>query len=125
MRDEISAALMIVGAVFALIASIGMLRMPDLFLRMSSSTKASTLGVGTILVSAAVYFGELGVISRTMATLAFVLLTVPVAAHVLGRAGYRVGVELSDRTVRDDLRDRYGPQIDREDIGVDAEFEGM
>jgi multicomponent Na+:H+ antiporter subunit G len=125
MRDEISAVLMIVGAVFAVIASIGMLRMPDLFLRMSSSTKASTLGVGTILVSASVYFGELGVISRSMATIAFVLLTVPVAAHVLGRAGYRVGVTLSDRTVRDDLRGQYGVRLDEEDEGPEVGLEEM
>lgn len=107
MAEMLSGVLMVVGAAFILLASLGVLRMPDLFIRMSSSTKAATLGVGSILLSAAVFFGDLGVTSRAMATIAFLFLTAPVAAHMIGRAGYFVGVQLSQKTVLDQLHGRY------------------
>jgi multicomponent Na+:H+ antiporter subunit G len=109
MQDIISAVLMIVGTIFMLLASIGILRMPDLFLRMSATTKAATLGVSTMLLAMAVYFDNLGVASRAVATIIFVLLTAPVAAHMIGRAAYFVKVPLWEKTVIDDLSGRYDP----------------
>lgn len=107
MGTVISAILMVVGAVFMLLAAVGILRMPDLFLRMSATTKAATLGVSSMLLAAAVHFGELGITSRALATIVFVLLTAPVAAHMIGRAAYLVGVPLWEGTVVDELRGRY------------------
>ena len=46
MRDIISLALLVVGTFLMVLAGIGIIRMPDLFLRMSTATKASTLGAG-------------------------------------------------------------------------------
>jgi len=64
-------------------------RMPDLFLRMSMTTKASTLGVGSILIGCIIFFwNDAGVVTRAFATIVFVLLTAPVSAHLIGRAGY-------------------------------------
>jgi multicomponent Na+:H+ antiporter subunit G len=107
MQELISAILMVIGALFMLLAGIGIVRMPDLFLRMSATTKAATLGVSSLLLAMAVYFGELGITSRAVATIVFLLLTAPVAAHMIGRAAYLGGIPLCKETVVDDLSGRY------------------
>lgn len=109
MQEVISAVLLVAGANFIFIAAIGLIRMPDLFMRMSSNTKAATLGVGLILLATAVHFGNLGVTSRALATIVFLFLTAPVAAHMIGRAAYSIGVPLWKGTVIDELKGRYKP----------------
>jgi multicomponent Na+:H+ antiporter subunit G len=107
MNDLVTAALLLVGASFLLLAGVGMVRMPDLFSRMQCATKASTLGVACILFAVAVHYNELGVTMRALAACVFFLLTAPVTAHLVGRASYFLGVPLWEGTVRDDLRGRY------------------
>lgn len=109
MREAISGILVITGAVFMFLAGLGIVRMPDLFLRMSATTKAATLGVSSMLLALAVYFGRLDIASRALATIAFLLLTAPIAAHMIGRAAYFAGVPLWERTEIDDLGGRYDP----------------
>lgn len=84
------------------VATIGLLRFPDLYTRMHAVTKAGTLGIGLILVAAAVAFGTLSLAARALVALVFVLLTAPVSAHMIGRAGYLGGVSLWDGTAFDD-----------------------
>jgi multicomponent Na+:H+ antiporter subunit G len=103
----ISLLLFILGAFLMFLAGLGLLRLPDVFLRMSAATKASTLGAGFILIAAALFFEDLGTASRAIATVFFLLLTGPVAAHRIARAAYIDGVHLSDGTVRDDLQNHY------------------
>ncbi|MDW8098162.1 MAG: monovalent cation/H(+) antiporter subunit G [Anaerolineae bacterium] len=107
MREVISGILILIGAVFSLLAGVGILRMPDLYTRMSATTKVATLGVGSTLLAVTVYFGELDVATRALATIAFVFLTAPVAAHMIGRAAYFTGVPLWKGTVVDELRGHY------------------
>ncbi len=107
MNDFGAAILLVIGASFLLLASVGVLRMPDLFTRMQSATKASTLGVAAMLLAVAAHFGDLGVTMRAIATSVFFLLTAPVTAHLIGRAAYFLGVPLWHGTVRDDLHGRY------------------
>jgi multicomponent Na+:H+ antiporter subunit G len=95
------------GALFILLAAIGILRMPDFYLRVSVTTKAATLGVGLILTSAAVAFQQFAVTSRVIAIIIFILLTGPVGAHIIGRAAYFIGVKLWDKTGTDDLKGKY------------------
>jgi multicomponent Na+:H+ antiporter subunit G len=82
------------GTTFMMVAAIGLLRLPDLYTRMHAITKAGTLGVGLTLISAAIAFGDLSVTTRALVALLFVLLTAPVSAHMIGRAGYLGGVDL-------------------------------
>jgi multicomponent Na+:H+ antiporter subunit G len=103
----ISMILFVLGAFLMFLAGLGLLRLPDIFLRMSAATKASTLGAGFILLAAALYFEDLGTTSRAIATIFFLLLTGPVAAHRIGRAAYFDGSPLWEGTVRDDLRGHY------------------
>lgn len=107
MIEIISAVLMLIGVLFMCLAALGILRMPDLFLRLSTTTKAATLGVGSVLLAIAVRFEDVGVASRALAPLVFLLLTAPIAAHMIGRAAYFVGVPLCQATVLDQLRGRY------------------
>ena len=107
MTEVLSAALMLIGAAFTLIAGIGLVRMPDLFLRMSAVAKAGTLGVGAILLATALARAELGLASRAIAIIVFVAITTPVATHILARAAYFVGVPLWEGTHTDELRGQY------------------
>jgi len=107
MRDAIVAILMVIGAIFMFLGSIGIVRMPDLFLRMSATTKVTALGVALMLLAAAIHFNEMGVVARAVAILVFVLLTAPVGAHMIGRAAYFTGVPLWQGTVADELRGHY------------------
>lgn len=85
------ALLLLAGGFFALVAAIGILRMPDLYIRMHAATKAGTLGVGLLLVAVALHFQEVTVTSRMVGILVFVVLTAPVGAHLLGKAMLSVG----------------------------------
>jgi multicomponent Na+:H+ antiporter subunit G len=107
MQFFISALFISIGALFILLAGVGLVRMPDLFLRVSASTKAATLGVGATLLGVALYFGDFATFIRAGAIIVFLLLTAPVAAHLIGRAAYQDGVPLWEKTEFDDLRCHY------------------
>lgn len=110
MATVITEILMIAGALLMLLAAVGVVRLPDLFIRMQAATKASVLGASCMLLAAAVHFGDLGVAARLGATIVFLCLTAPVAAHLIGRAAYTVGVPLWEGTVIDELRGQYDPE---------------
>ena len=107
MTEVIVFLLSSVGALFILLAAIGFVRMPDFYLRVSVTTKATTLGVGLIIGAAAVYFSEVSVVSRSFAIILFLLLTAPVAAHMIGRTSYFIGTELWEGSVIDELKGKY------------------
>lgn len=100
-RDGVVLLFMLLGVLFTLIAAIGLVRMPDLYLRASASSKGATLGVAAIMIGVALYFPDLSVTSRAVAVIVFMALTAPVAAHLLGRAAYRLGVPLWQHTKGD------------------------
>jgi multicomponent Na+:H+ antiporter subunit G len=116
MSELLSALLLVTGGAFMLLAGVGVVRMPDLFMRMQAATKAATLGVGCMLFAVAVHFGDLALITRCLLVTGFVFLTAPVAAHVIARAAYSVGVPLWEGTLCDELRgrlDRLSPAADQ------------
>ncbi|MBU2958264.1 monovalent cation/H(+) antiporter subunit G [Paracoccus sp. 1_MG-2023] len=96
--DIIISGLIVIGGLFCFAAGLGVLRLPDVFNRMHASTKAATLGSGMILVAVAVQFGESTIIARAIAAILFLLLTAPVAAHLIGRAAFRTGVPMVNDT---------------------------
>lgn len=93
-RDLLAAALVLVGVATALLAAVGLLRMPDVFTRMSATSKASTLVKMCVFLAIAIAFDDLGVTARALAAVAFVFLTAPLAAHAIGRAAFALGVPL-------------------------------
>jgi multicomponent Na+:H+ antiporter subunit G len=107
MAQDLSALFMLIGASFMLIAALGVLRFPDLFMRLHASTKSATLGVGFLMVAAALQFQSLTVATRAAAVVVFLFLTAPVGAHVLGRAAYFARVPLWEGTLSDELHGHY------------------
>lgn len=97
----------ILGSLFILISALGILRMPDLYTRMSATTKASTLGVGLILIGTAVFYQDVGITVRSITIIVFLFLTAPVAAHIIGRAAYFDNVPLWEKTKIDELKGKY------------------
>ncbi|APS38344.1 MULTISPECIES: monovalent cation/H(+) antiporter subunit G [Salegentibacter] len=107
MSSIIIVILITLGTLFVLLSAIGLVRMPDTYMRISVNTKAATLGVGLILVGTAVFFNDLSTTSRALVIILFVFLTAPVSAHLIGRASYFMGVKLWKGSVMDDLRGKY------------------
>jgi multicomponent Na+:H+ antiporter subunit G len=112
-KETISATLVLLGGAVMLLAAVGIVRMPDLFTRMSAAAKSSTLGVALMLASIALYFADLAIATRALATCLFIIVTAPVAAHVIGRAAYFSGVPLWRDTVVDQLKGRYDMKTHR------------
>lgn len=107
MIEWIAALLLLASAAFMLLAAVGILRMPDLFTRMSATSKAAGLGSGLALLAVATHFSRLEVTTRAVAAVVFVFMTIPVAAHMVARAGYLSRVPISDRTDFDELAGQY------------------
>lgn len=94
MTDAIASALVLAGGFFAVLGGLGLARLPDVLMRMHASTKIGTLACGMIVAAAAVHFGEASITVRAVAIVVFLLLTAPVAAHMIGRATVTTGVPL-------------------------------
>lgn len=103
--EWVSAAFLMAGATFALLAAVGVLRMPDLFTRMQAASKASTLGLACLLIGAAIELGDSASVARAVSIAAFVMLTMPVATHVVARAAALTDVPLWTGTVLDERRE--------------------
>ena len=111
LTEWIPALLVLMGASFMLLAAVGVLRLPDVWMRMHASTKSATFGIGCMaLAVAASHLHDLGVVMRSIIIIGFIFQTAPVAAHMIGRAAYRMGVEPWRGTLRDELKGRYDPE---------------
>ena len=107
MISIIIAVIATLGTLFVLLAAVGILRMPDTYLRMAVTTKAATLGIGLILIAAAIYFYDFSTTTRVLAIILFILLTAPVGAHLIGKASYISGNKLWEGSIMDDLKGKY------------------
>ena len=97
------ALLLVSGALFMLLAAVGLVRLPDLYTRMSATSKAATLGASLVLLGAALHFGTAAAAGKAVVVVAFLFLTAPLAAHAIGRAGYRRRSPLWEGTIADEL----------------------
>jgi multicomponent K+:H+ antiporter subunit G len=90
--DALAALLIVIGATFALIGSIGLARLGDFYKRLHGPTKAVTLGVGCTLIGsmAAFTFGTGLVSLHELLITLFVFLTAPVSAHLLVKAALKL-----------------------------------
>jgi len=93
--EAVVAVLLLVGAFFTVVGSFGLARFPDFYTRLHGPTKATTLGVGGILVASLVFFTAIGDglrLHKVLVTV-FLFMTAPVSAHLLAKAGIRLRVE--------------------------------
>lgn len=102
MSEFLAGILLLMGATLGLLAAVGVVRMPDVFTRMQSSTKASTLGLGCLLAGLVVLHPSAEFVMRAGSIVAFIMLTSPVSAHVIARAAARTGAPLWVGTVVDE-----------------------
>lgn len=102
--EAVISLLVLVGAGFALIGSIGLARLPDFFTRLHGPTKATTLGVGSIVLAALIYsnwVGE-GISLRELTISLFLFITAPVSAHLLAKAALKGVGERTPGATRDE-----------------------
>jgi multicomponent Na+:H+ antiporter subunit G len=111
--DLLASLAVVLGVIFALLSAAGILRMPDVYTRLQVATKASSLGVGLLMLGVAVHFGDLGVTVRALLVVAFIFLTAPVSAHLIGRAAYIAGAPLAPGTSPDELAGEYDHRTGR------------
>lgn len=85
---------LLVGSGFALIGSIGLVKLPDFFTRLHAPTKATTLGVGGVLIASMIFFSSrgTGVSVHELLVTFFLFATAPVSAHLLAKAGTHLGL---------------------------------
>lgn len=104
LAQYLAAFLVLVGAMFSLIAAIGVLRLPDLYTRLHAASKAGAIGAGLIFLALAVVSFDGAVILRSLLGIVFLLLSTPLSAHLLARAAYRCGEAPTATTTVDDLK---------------------
>jgi len=97
------ALLLVSGALFSLVASIGINRFPDLYTRMHAASKAGTVGSGLLLLAVGINALELTIFARALIGFCFVILTAPVSAHLLAKAARQAGYPLASATVIDEM----------------------
>jgi multicomponent K+:H+ antiporter subunit G len=92
--EAVVALLLVVGAAFVLVGSIGLAVLPDFFTRLHGPTKATTLGVGSMLLASIVHFSSrnAGVSLHELLIILFLFITAPVSAHLMSKAALHLNL---------------------------------
>ena len=101
--EIVGALFILAGSVFLLLASIGLIRMPDFYNRIQVGTKASTLG--TILTFVGLVFLVPDWSGKLIVLIIFILITNPISSHVLARAAHHIKIPLAKLSVTDKLEE--------------------
>ena len=96
--------LILIGVIFLFLGSLGVFRMPDVYNRLQAGTKCTTLGAFSTILGVGII--EPSWLLKSLVIAFFLLLTNPVAAHAIGRASYKMGVKLTEKSVVD----QYGEE---------------
>ncbi len=99
------------GALGILIAAIGLLKMPDVYLRMSASTIGATFGVAFMLIGAVLHFFTFSITMQVFGILIFLILTVPIGAQLLAKAAYIMKLPIWEKMGHDALAGQYDPEM--------------
>ncbi|VTR75657.1 monovalent cation/H(+) antiporter subunit G [Cellulomonas hominis] len=101
--DVAAAVCLLGGALLAFAAGVGVLRFPDLLSRMHAGTKPQVLGLVLVLIGLSLRLRSGSAVWALVLVALFQMLTAPVAAHLVGRAGFRTGKVRRDLLVVDEL----------------------
>ncbi|WP_179378554.1 monovalent cation/H(+) antiporter subunit G [Jannaschia marina] len=110
--DLFLAISVLLGGFFAFVAGLGILRLPDVLIRMHATTKAGTLASGLIMLAVGAGYGDAPTVARAVAIVVFLLITAPVGAHMIGRAAFRSGVPLWRTTIDPNAKTKLGVDDD-------------
>ena len=99
---DVAALFLVLGAALSFIAGVGLLRFPDALSRLHAATKPQILGLAFIVLAIALDSHSWATVLALLPVVLLQVLTSPVAAHMIGRAGYRTGTPLAPDTHRGD-----------------------
>ena len=116
--EIISSVLIVCGSLFLLIASIGILKLPDFYIRNSAITKAITFGLSLMLIGIALYYYTIAVSLKIAGIIFFIFLTSPVSGHVISRAAWKNKVLFWKET---DIND-FLPFLKKHNVGQETRF---
>ncbi len=105
MMEWIVSILLMSGALFMLVAAIGVVKLSDVYMRMHAITKAASLGAILMLAAVVLWHPQWIVGIEALMVVLFVILTAPIGAHMLARVAYRMQVPIGDGYVMDELKD--------------------
>ncbi|MFI5937390.1 monovalent cation/H(+) antiporter subunit G [Actinoplanes sp. NPDC051494] len=111
--DVAAAVCLLAGALLSLAAGVALVRFPDLLSRMHAATKPQVLGLLLVLLGCGLRLRDTVDITTLLLVAVFQLGTAPVAAHMVGRAGYRARQVRHDLLLLDELADQPGPAAER------------
>lgn len=97
MLDIITSVFLLIGAFFIVVGSIGLVSLPDFFMRLHAPTKASTLGVGGILLASMAYAFKDSLLIHELIITLFIFITAPVSAQLLSQAALRLKLKSKAR----------------------------
>jgi len=103
MSEWIASFFLIAGALFMLIASIGVLKLKDAYQRMHAVTKAPSLGAVLMILSTIVYFHDVWLAIEGLLVIAFIFMTNPLGTHMLGRVSHLMHIQKSNDTILDEF----------------------
>ena len=109
--DVAASVLLLTGVALALLAGVGMLRFPDVLMRMHAQTKPAVLGLLLVLAGTGLAARDVGLGATLVLVAVFQLVTAPVGAHMIARSAYVAEHVDRARLVRDDLA-HHDPERD-------------
>lgn len=101
--DVVSAVFMVTASLFILLAALGLNRFDDVFSRIHAATKSLTFGVVLVAIGASFHMNNPTDVAKLLLAAVFQLISAPVGSHILARAAYHAGGELSPATTIDEL----------------------
>lgn len=107
--EWIAGVLLVLGALFMFIASLGIVRLSDFYMRMHASTKAPSLGIFLMVIGIIVYFFNFRSSFEGLVIIIFVFLTTPIGSHMISRVAHSMGVDKDKNTVIDELDNDLKP----------------
>ena len=107
MLEFLLSLLILIGAGFTLVGSLGLLRLRDFYSRLHAPTKASTLGVGSLLIASALFFSfqEEGLSLHEVLVTLFLFITAPVGAHLMAKAALHLRLQSLAKPPSDNMLD--------------------
>ena len=118
--DLLAAICVLLGAFLSLLAGVGLLRFPDALSRLHAATKPQILGLLFVLTGIALEAHSWSTFLALAPVLLFQMLTAPVSAHMVGRAGYRTGNFRKELLLVDELEEA----VDRATLEAEKESRG-
>jgi multicomponent Na+:H+ antiporter subunit G len=112
MTQLVGSIVTLIGSVFIFLGALGILRMPDVYNRMQTGTKATTLG--SILSLLGIGIAVPAWLGKIILLIVFIVITNPVSTHALARAAHFAGIKLTEKSVRDNLEEDFPKEDDND-----------